>query len=925
MTVDGDVDYFLLSESGSGRSQPPVEVRTDDSSSIDEDVVRSSSSYVGMHGLSVYSSLPPPSPVTGLDVYALPQQEEEQGVSSEAQHDAAKVHVKNTTTNSGNDDNSPPIHHIHSHHHIITDPSRLRDSDNDMDGIRNFGMVDLDAEEVHIKIPKEKNGINQDNPIRYIPNDTGVEEGGGGGGEGDEEEIEAVAKAPDEEGKVICQNVDGDYGSFMTDGGVMVRYQYEVNIDSGVDINDVIPVIERRITDALLPVFFKDECIDEYSESSLRGGGGLRGGERRLQFKLSGIDMSPLDLPMDTGCGYPEPDPMSKCYVIEGGVTLHFPPNYSSEMFVQGAQLSTLNALRESMSYGHLNNAHSSIKKLRLSDSSYSEEPDVLTRDDLEKKDDGNGGRGLQILGILVGVGLMICCCFCGCGFLIWWRHKIAATDEDDSLGKTKLKKTKKKKKKTRSYSSDDEDEQSSMHRKKKKKRKHKKKKNLLLDGDDEEEGEVDGSNRRKLKSKDTFPLTRKMRDSSARSDPYSEQLIRDLKASEEMNAAVGDEGSVSSSVMRRRKRKKKKKMKRKKAKKKRSRETLDSDNTDTDNTNTDTDGENTKETTTSSDSTTDNSSTTGSKEAMSTTSSSGDDDDNNSTTTSGDDDDNDSTTTSTSEDEDEFDQSGGVMSQSNFVSQRRGIRQQQRQAQAGPPPTRFNFMKGRSERNYRIVFGSGGADGDDNESVMTGGTGMHSQASAATAQVKNMPSSGGSFFNDDTSVMTGISAKTQMMSNTGRAATPLASNFGNGSGSDSEPSNTGRSRVSDPSRHSSKHGSGSDSEPSNTGRSRVSDPSRHSSKHGSGSDSEPSNAGRSYGGTSRNSDPSRRSSDSEPSNAARNRFHTSLTSRQSTGSGSDSEPSNTSSIPANLRTSHGSDRRSFASKDSGPSRTSSR
>ena len=916
MTVDDDVDYYFLLNSG---VSPPGASADDSSSTIlNEDVVRSSSSYIPLNGLSVYSSPPPPSPhehdeeesstVTGLNVYALHPQEEEQVkvVSSEAaesQHDAANVHVKNTTTNSGNDDNSPPIHHIHSPHHIINDPSRLRDSDNDMDGIRNFGMVDLDAEEVHIKFPIEKNGINQDNPIRYIPNDTGVEGGGGGGGEGDEEEIEAVAKAPNEEGKVICQNVDGDYGSFMTDGGVMVRYQYEVNIDSGVDINDVIPVIERRITDALLPVFFEDECLDEYSESSsLRagvGGGGLRGGERRLQFKLSGIDMSPLDLPIDTGCGYPEPDPMSKCYVIEGGVTLHFPPNYSSEMFVQGAQLSTLNALRESMSYGHLNNAHSSIKKLKLSDSSYSEEPDVLTRDDLEKKDDGNGGRGIQILGILVGVGLMICCCFCGCGFLIWWRQKIAAADEDDSLGKTKLKKTKKKKMKTRSYSSDDEDaddedEQSSMHRKKKKKRKHKKKKNLLPDDDDEVD-EEDGSNRRKLKNKDTFPHTRKMRDSSARSDPYSEQLIRDLKASEEMNAAVGDEGSDSSSV--RRHKKKKKKMKRKKAKKKRSREILDSDNTDTDNTNTDTDGENTKETTTSSDSTTDNSSTTGSKEDMSTTSSSGDDDDNNSTTTSGDDDDNDSTTTSTSEDEDEFDHSGGVMSQSNFVSQRRGIRQQQRRV--GPPPTRFNFMKGRSERNYRLVFGSGDTDGDDNESVMTGGTGMQSQASAATAQVKNMPSSGGSFFNDDTSVMTGISAKTQMMSNTGRAATPLASYFGNGSGSDSEPSNTGRSRVSNPS--------------------------RQSSKHGSGSDSEPSNAGRSYGGTSRNSDPSRRSSDSEPSNAMRNRFHTSLTSRQSTGSGSDSEPSNTSSIPANLRTSHGSDRRSFASKDSGPSRTSSR
>jgi hypothetical protein len=56
-----------------------------------------------------------------------------------------------------------------------------------------------------------------------------------------------------------------------------------------------------------------------------------------------------------------------------------------------------------------------------------------------------------------------------------------------------------------------------------------------------------------------------------------------------------------------------------------------------------------------------------------------------------------------------------------------------------------------------------------------------------------------------------------------------------------------------------------------------------------------------------------------------KNRFHTSLTSRQSAGSGSDSEPSNTSTIPPNSRTSHGSDRTSFASKDSGPSRTSSR
>lgn len=197
--------------------------------------------------------------------------------------------------------------------------------------------------------------------------------------------------------------------------------------------------------------------------------------------------------------------------------------------------------------------------------------------------------------------------------------------------------------------------------------------------------------------------------------------------------------------------------------------------------------------TTTSSDSTDDNDSTTssGSSSDGSTTSSDAhsttDGSTTNNSTTSSDDngttssDDNGSTTSTTSsDDEDEEDDTFelGVDLPSNYLSQRRKVKQRQAMARAQQRGGDGAKRKKPSTGPNNNLILTGAVEDEDNASVMTGmtgATGMHSVSSQATNQVNNrmvLPMSIGGL-GDDSSVMTGVtgvSGATRKVANTGGA-----------------------------------------------------------------------------------------------------------------------------------------------------------
>jgi hypothetical protein len=138
--------------------------------------------------------------------------------------------------------------------------------------------------------------------------------------------------------------IDGKFGDdrqSAKNGGVVLRYQYEVTQDldgygsiinergerDGSDYlkSEVLPGLEGAIGDWLLPVFFGDECLkiriesdgDEEGVGDEEGSGiaaveEVVGGRRRLmdheslrhrrlENKVVGLDVAPVDFPLAQG------------------------------------------------------------------------------------------------------------------------------------------------------------------------------------------------------------------------------------------------------------------------------------------------------------------------------------------------------------------------------------------------------------------------------------------------------------------------------------------------------------------------------------------------------------------------------------------------------------------------------------------------
>eukprot|EP01082_Thalassiosira_pseudonana_P014214 g12971.t1 g12971 contig7:574704-576584(-) len=332
------------------------------------------------------------------------------------------------------------------------------------------------AASIHKKQSKEKNGVNPDElpevwkaPPAPTP-------------------TELVQRAPDSPtmrpslgGRVNCRVIDGKFGDdrqSAKNGGVVLRYQYEVTQDldgygsiinergerDGSDYlkSEVLPGLEGAIGDWLLPVFFGDEClkIRIESDSDEEGAGDEEGSgiaaveevvggrrrlmdheslrHRRLENKVVGLDVAPVDFPLAQGAcisDYASQVPLqtTQCHKIEGALTLFFPPNYSYSTLLSAATLTTLRAIQDGMESGKLAKlGHPAILYLLFLESSYSLKPilpgsgDKAVPMSVEK-----GGSGGLVAGIVIPLLLVLCCAG---GFFVRKRRMAKNKEEEEAI-----------------------------------------------------------------------------------------------------------------------------------------------------------------------------------------------------------------------------------------------------------------------------------------------------------------------------------------------------------------------------------------------------------------------------------------------------------------------------------------------------------
>jgi len=280
--------------------------------------------------------------------------------------------------------------------------------------------------------------------------------------------VELVQRAPDQDDDtassssntqtMACRSIQGKYGErTLKNPGVILRYQYELiqdtndiidytysnGGDSGIEIRDgteylienIVPNLEQGVGDVLVNALF-EEC-----------GGGMRRKkkERRLlrfgtkkenehhyhgleswrELKSStvvGLDGEPEDFPLGQGeciSTYKPASPLQsfQCHIMEGAVTLYFPPNYSYPTVLTAATLQILRAIKEGMeSGGVLEKSSDKILSLLFLDKSYNLKPiypgEVVGGDPGDtaagnRGIDTNGG-GKSNAGLIVGMILLI-------------------------------------------------------------------------------------------------------------------------------------------------------------------------------------------------------------------------------------------------------------------------------------------------------------------------------------------------------------------------------------------------------------------------------------------------------------------------------------------------------------------------------------
>ncbi|KAL7462402.1 hypothetical protein ACHAXS_002779, partial [Conticribra weissflogii] len=319
--------------------------------------------------------------------------------------------------------------------------------------------ADLVDTSIHRKHSREKNAKNPDElPEGWSsPAPTKAPTGT------DEDEIQRVNAAPDQEeetnadadadadadesdnddgqGKRECKSnnggVFGDDRQSSKNGGVVLRYRYELvqdltYLDSDLK-DDILPMLEEAVSDWLLPAFFPDECleIDIFGMRRLKYGNlrGLQSGN------IVGLSGAPPDLPLDQEeCSYDYSGSSStrdvehECHVVDGSVTLYFPPNRPASTLLSATTLTTLRSIQDGMNSQALAKmSHPAILQLTFLESSYTLVPSIPASwgmneaNEVIKTRNNNANAGAIAAGVLIPL-LLFCCCAAG-GF-VWWRRQ---------------------------------------------------------------------------------------------------------------------------------------------------------------------------------------------------------------------------------------------------------------------------------------------------------------------------------------------------------------------------------------------------------------------------------------------------------------------------------------------------------------------
>mmetsp|Transcript_8399 Transcript_8399/g.17565 ORF Transcript_8399/g.17565 Transcript_8399/m.17565 type:complete len:718 (+) Transcript_8399:208-2361(+) len=340
-------------------------------------------------------------------------------------------------------------------------------------GTRDGLPAELAYTSVHQKHSNEKNAQNPEElPEGWTPPSPtaaptpGEEEDATG--DGKEDEIMRVNQAPDydgddddlaRDGLRKCESSEGVFGDdrqSSKNGGGVLRYQYELvqdvsYLDSDLE-RDILPLLEAAISDWLLPTFFPEECLPLGSgnvDSAVRARGLLRakrskygGNSRGIQnVKVVGLSGAPPDFPLDQQVCATEynpltPDQEHQCHVIEGALTVYFPPSSSASSLLSATTLTTLKSIHQGMSDGSLAQmSHPAILQLVFLESSYSLTPILPEEwgprskgDSGIKGSDGSSKKGVIAAAVLVPLILLLCC---AAGFL-WWRRQQEKREEND-------------------------------------------------------------------------------------------------------------------------------------------------------------------------------------------------------------------------------------------------------------------------------------------------------------------------------------------------------------------------------------------------------------------------------------------------------------------------------------------------------------
>eukprot|EP00978_Attheya_sp_CCMP212_P001244 scaffold2584_cov53-Attheya_sp.AAC.6 len=204
--------------------------------------------------------------------------------------------------------------------------------------------------------------------------------------------------------KPVCRSTSSaSFGSFSRKSA-MIEFVYEMEVDiknaDNVVFGQVVPMIERALTDSLLPVFFNDDCSEYNPQVSIS--------RRRLLEGSSGV-IGISGIPYDTEkkekqCVGALTSPENKCYVMDGWITL-----YSNEPVEVATIALARQSLQDNMIAGKFNKKINKFVIQKVVGLKYSTlNPDALENDDNNLSPRRSPSGPPIFVYVLLSVGLVI-------------------------------------------------------------------------------------------------------------------------------------------------------------------------------------------------------------------------------------------------------------------------------------------------------------------------------------------------------------------------------------------------------------------------------------------------------------------------------------------------------------------------------------